>query len=119
MLKQRSPLRPYRFRVVCALVLLASMAWVPVLIKSSAATKLQTVDSHAVGYEIWLTDQNNTAGYSATAPRGTHGGRLLIYDSADLDHHGPVDNPTIIDMAEIFSVYDPHNTTGANVVRPT
>ncbi len=28
------------------------------------------------GYEVWLTDQNSTAGYSAQAPRGTHGGRL-------------------------------------------
>ena len=34
----------------------------------------------AAGYEVWLTDQNNTAGFSAGAPRGTHGGRLIIHD---------------------------------------
>lgn len=120
MLKQSSPLRPCLFRVVCALFLLASMACVLVLIKPLAAGPMpQTVDSRAAGYEIWLIDQNNTAGYSHTIPRGTHGGRLLIYDSADLDNPtGSVDEPTIIDMAEMFAPVGPNNMTGANVVRP-
>jgi hypothetical protein len=77
------------------------------------------VAAWAQGYEIWVTDQNNTAGFSAAAPRGTHGGRLLIYDSQDLDNpSGPVNNPTIIDLAQLFAVGGPHNNTGANVVRP-
>jgi hypothetical protein len=73
----------------------------------------------AQGYEVWMVDQNNTAGFSAAAPRGTHGGRLLIYDSADLDNpSGPVSNPFVIDLAQIFVIGGPHNNTGANVVRP-
>jgi hypothetical protein len=71
------------------------------------------------GFEVWMTDQNNTAGYSAAAPRGTHGGRLLIYRDEDLESPGgPVNRPTIIDMAEMFALEGPNNTTGANVVRP-
>ena len=71
------------------------------------------------GYEVWITDQNNTAGYSAEAPRGTHGGRIVIYDSQDLENpNGPVDRPEILDLAEIFAVGGPNNATGANVSRP-
>ena len=52
------------------------------------------------GYEVWLTDQNNTAGYSAAAPRGTHGGRLVIHDGEDLENPGgPVDRAAVIDLA--------------------
>jgi hypothetical protein len=70
-------------------------------------------------YEVWLTDQNNTAGFSAAAPRGTHGGRGVIYDGADLDNPaGPVDAPTVLDMANLFAVGGPNNPTGAPVVRP-
>lgn len=72
------------------------------------------------GYEVWITDQNNTAGFSAQAPRGTHGGRLIIWESADLENpDGPVLNrPAMIDMAELYAAGGPNNTTGAEVVRP-
>ncbi len=73
----------------------------------------------ATGYEVWLTDQNNTAGFSAGAPRGSHGGRLLIYESEDLTGAGgPVGDPTVIDLAVLFATSGPNNATGANVVRP-
>ena len=89
-----------------ALSLCALLAWLP-------------RTAPAQGYEVWLVDQNNTAGYSAAAPRGTHGGRLLIYDSADLDNlAGPVNQPVSYDLAQVFAVGGPHNATGANVVRP-
>ena len=71
------------------------------------------------GYEVWLTDQNNTAGYSAAAPRGTHGGRLVIHDGEDLENPGgPVDRSSVIDLAEMFAMGGPNNSTGANVSRP-
>jgi hypothetical protein len=71
------------------------------------------------GYEVWMTDQNNTAGFSAAAPRGTHGGRLLIYDGADLDaRRGPHDDPEVIELAELYAAGGPNNATGAEVVRP-
>lgn len=71
------------------------------------------------GYEVWLTDQNNTAGYSAAAPRGTHGGRLVIHDGEDLENPGgPVDRAAVIDLSEMFALGGPNNSTGANVSRP-
>ena len=72
------------------------------------------------GYEVWLTDQNNTAGYSAQAPRGTHGGRLFIWNSEDLENpEGPVTNRAeVIDLAEMFAMGGANNMTGANVSRP-
>ena len=77
------------------------------------------VASPPVPYEVWLTDQNNTAGFTAEAPRGTHGGRLVIHGSEALDaRRGAVNDPTIIDLATIFAVGGPNNATGANVVRP-
>lgn len=73
----------------------------------------------AQGYEVWVVDQNNTAGFSAATPRGTHGGRLLIYDSSDLDTSaGPISKPIIFDLATLLAAGGPNNSTGANVVRP-
>lgn len=112
--------RRYVRFATCIITLFGLALFTPMFIRSSAATAspLRTGGVPG-GYEIWLTDQNNTAGYSAGAPRGTHGGRLLIYDSAALDNPGgPVDNPTILDMAEMFAIGSPHNPTGPNVVRP-
>jgi hypothetical protein len=70
-------------------------------------------------YEVWLTDQNNTAGFSDTAPRGTHGGRVLIYDGDDLERRGgPVDEPEVLELPSLYALGGPNNATGANVVRP-
>jgi hypothetical protein len=72
------------------------------------------------GYEVWLTDQNNTAGFTAQAPRGTHGGRIVIWNSEDLENPtGPVlDKPEVIDLASFYAVGTANNATGANVSRP-
>ncbi|HEX6623742.1 MAG TPA: hypothetical protein VF064_08520, partial [Pyrinomonadaceae bacterium] len=76
-------------------------------------------EAAAQGYEVWMTDQNNTAGFGAAAPRGTHGGRLLIYEGSDLDAPGgPANSALVIDFAALYAVGGPHNATGANVVRP-
>jgi hypothetical protein len=85
-----------------------------------ALSLLLPIGCAAQGYEVWLTDQNNTAGYSAAAPRGTHGGRLFIWNSEDLEAPGgPVTNRAeVIDLAELFSATGPHNATGAEVSRP-
>jgi hypothetical protein len=65
-------------------------------------------------YEVWMTDQNNTAGYSAAAPRGTHGGHLLIYQGVDLDsRRGPFNRPGVIDFAVQLAAGGPNNPTGA------
>jgi hypothetical protein len=86
---------------------------------AAAALGLGAAQHSASNYEVWMTDQNNTAGYSQAAPRGTHGGRLLIYEGADLDHPGgPVDAPIVLDLAGVFAAGGPNNATGADVVRP-
>ena len=87
-----------------------------VAVMASAPVTAQAGD---VGYDVWLTDQNNTVGFSSTTPRGTHGGRLLIYRGEDLTSpSGPVNAPTVVDLATVFAAGGPHNSTGANVVRP-
>jgi hypothetical protein len=72
------------------------------------------------GYEVWLTDQNNTAGFTEQASRGTYGGRILIWSSEDLENpDGPVlSKPEVIDLATFYAVGSSNNTTGANVSRP-
>ncbi len=73
----------------------------------------------ARGYEVWMTDQNSTAGFSAATPRGTHGGRVLIYDSDDLDSRGgPADDPESLELASLYATGGPNNQTGVDVVRP-
>lgn len=39
----------------------------------------------ATGYEVWVSDQTNSAGISGAANNGTHGGFLRVFDGADLD----------------------------------
>ncbi|MDQ3149008.1 MAG: hypothetical protein M3Q38_03665, partial [Chloroflexota bacterium] len=66
-----------------------------------------------------MTDQNSTAGFSAATPRGTHGGRVLIYDSDDLDSRGgPADDPESLELASLYATGGPNNQTGVDVVRP-
>jgi DNA-binding beta-propeller fold protein YncE len=93
--------------------------FVPVLLCLAVSASAHREDQERLGYEVWITDQNNTAGYSITSPRGTHGGRLLIYEGEDLEHtRGPVSDRTVIDLADLFALGGQHNSTGANVVRP-
>ncbi len=67
-------------------------------------------------YEVWLSDQANTQGITSTSPTGTHGGKIRIYDGADLDRKPPVNNPMVLDVtADLFP--DADVTTGAHVSR--
>lgn len=103
------------FHRIFAFILLALL----IAVTASSAITVHATEAEVDDYEVWLTDQNNTAGFTAETPRGTHGGRLLIYNSADLyGDNGPVNDPQIIDMAELFALDGGHNDTEANVVRP-
>ena len=97
--------------------------WLTALIALTAAILAAVAPAPAQAgprdYEVWLTDQNNTAGFSDVAPRGTHGGRVLIYDGDDLERRGgPVDDPEVLDLPALYAIGGPNNATGANVVRP-
>lgn len=71
---------------------------------------------HAMGYEVWLSDQANTQGITAQTPAGTHGGAVRIYDSLDLERAPPLDNPVTLDVTtDLFPAADV--TTGAHVAR--
>ncbi|MEB3180004.1 MAG: hypothetical protein VKL59_13345 [Nostocaceae cyanobacterium] len=68
------------------------------------------------GYEVWLSDQGNTQGITATTPNGQYGGKVRIYDSADLENNPPVNNPLVLDVAtDLFP--NALATTGDNVNR--
>ena len=67
-------------------------------------------------YEVWLSDQANTQGITAGSQSGTHGGKIRIYDNADLDQDPPVNNPVVLDVTTgLFPNADA--TTGAHVSR--
>ena len=68
-----------------------------------------------VKYEVWLSDQANSKGLSATVNTGTHGGFLRIYNSADLEFEPPINNPLVLDIADMFP--NALANTGSNVVR--
>ncbi len=67
-------------------------------------------------YELWLSDQANTGGLSVSTPDGLYGGKIRIYDSADLELTTPIDNPFVLDVvADLFPNADV--TTQAHVSR--
>ncbi|BAZ10821.1 hypothetical protein NIES4071_26450 [Calothrix sp. NIES-4071] len=67
-------------------------------------------------YEIWMSDQGNTQGITATNPKGSYGGKVRIYSSKDLEKNPPIDNPLVLDVAtDLFPTA--LQTTGDNVNR--
>lgn len=82
--------------------------------KTAAALALSAAiaaPASALDYEVWVSDQTNSAGVNAANDTGTHGGFIRIYHSTDLLQEPPLDNATVIDVASWA------NGTGANVAR--
>lgn len=68
------------------------------------------------GYEVWLSDQGNTQQITATTPNGLYGGKVRIYDSADLEQNPPLNNPLVLDVVtDLFP--NALSTTGSDVNR--
>lgn len=77
----------------------------------------------AIEWEVWLSDQSNSADITAENPSGTFGSRILIYDGRDIavappgtyteDH--PLFGPTVIEAAHVFP--NALSELGANVER--
>ena len=77
----------------------------------------------AIEWEVWLSDQSNSADIGSRNPTGTYGSRILVYESRDIaiappgtyaeDH--PVYAPTVIQAHHVF----PHalRELGVNVER--
>ena len=49
-----------------------------------AAGVLSASQALAIEWEVWLSDQSNSADISAENPTGTFGGRILVYDGRDI-----------------------------------
>ena len=67
------------------------------------------------GWEVWLSDQSDSADISADNPTGTYGSRILIYEGSDIlaapsggyAEDDPEYAPTVIEAADIFpSAYE-------------
>ncbi|MXX76280.1 MAG: hypothetical protein F4210_10415 [Holophagales bacterium] len=87
------------------------------------ATMLAAFPAAAIEWEVWLSDQSNSADISQVNPRGTFGSRILIYDGRDItvappgtygeDH--PLYAPVVLQAHHVF----PHafSELGVNVER--
>ena len=64
----------------------------------------------ALEWEIWLSDQSNSADISVVNPTGTYGSRILVYEGRTImmaqpgtyneDH--PSYGPVVIEAADVF-----------------
>ena len=72
-------------------------------------------DASGEGWEVWLSDQSDSADISADNPTGTYGSRILIYEGSDIlaapsGWYAEDDleyAPTVIEAADIFpSAYE-------------
>lgn len=67
-------------------------------------------ESETEGWEVWLSDQSDSVGISADNPTGTHGSRIIIYESSDIlaappgwyAEDDPEYGPTVIEAVDVF-----------------
>ena len=80
--------------------LVCLIAWIAVL----------AGNAFAIEWEVWLSDQSNSADITIENPSGTYGSRILIYDGRDIavappgtyaEAH-PLYGPTVIEAADVF-----------------
>ena len=80
-------------------------------------------DSVEAGWEVWLSDQADSADISADNPTGTYGSRILIYESSDIlaappgwyAEDDPEYGPTVIEATDVFP--SAHEELGVEVRR--
>jgi hypothetical protein len=86
-------------------------------LKSTAAAVMLMLSgaSFATGYEVWVSDQTNSAGISGTNNSGTHGGFLRVFDGAALDLDPNTATSTNLDTAALWP--NALANTGSNAVR--
>jgi len=72
-------------------------------LKLIAATLMLTASaSHAVGYEVWMSDQTNSQGIDAVNPNGTDGAFLRIWNGGDLDTNPTAAPHATLDVAVLY-----------------
>lgn len=86
-------------------------------LKSTAAAVMLMMagSAFATGYEVWVSDQTNSAGISGTNNNGTHGGFLRVFDGMDLDLDPNTATSTNLDTAALWP--NAMANTGSNAVR--
>ena len=75
-----------------------------------AALAAQAQEAESPGWEVWLSDQSDSADISAENPAGTYGSRIIIYESSDIlaappgvyAEDDPDFGPTIIAATDLF-----------------
>ncbi len=86
-----------------------------VTVSGPAVEVVREVERAARGWEVWLSDQADSAGIDADNPSGSYGGRILIYESSDIlaappgwyAEDDPDYGPTVIEAVDVFpSAYE-------------
>ena len=71
---------------------------------------VQEVQTEAGEWEVWLSDQADSADISADDPSGSYGSRIVIYESSDIlaappgryAEDDPEYGPTVIEAVDVF-----------------
>lgn len=71
---------------------------------------IRVAEEESKGWEVWLSDQTDSAGITADNPNGTHGSRIIIYESSDIlaappgwyAEDDPTFGPTVIEATDVF-----------------
>ena len=70
----------------------------------------QVAEEESAGWEVWLSDQADSADISRDNPTGTYGSRIIIYESSDIlaappgwyAGDDPQFGPTVIEASDVF-----------------
>ena len=71
---------------------------------------VREVEATARGWEVWLSDQSDSADIGTDNPAGTYGSRIIIYESSDIlaappgsyAEDDPNYGPTVIEATDVF-----------------
>ena len=71
---------------------------------------VREVETTASGWEVWLSDQSDSADIGTDNPAGTYGSRIIIYESSDIlaappgwyAEDDPEYGPTVIEATDVF-----------------
>ena len=71
---------------------------------------IREVETTTGGWEVWLSDQSDSADIGTDNPSGSYGSRIIIYEGSDIlaappgwyDEDDPEYGPTVIEATDVF-----------------